>query len=367
MAGDSPLAMVENRFVDILKNVEIDNLRKKSRSSLEVFQERDRKITEWLKNRSFHDASTELAQEMSKWNKDLEDLANMEVIISDKDEDFQKLSDYLSNKMPATLDKTRKLKDDLRTFENKLDKLKSEINQLPDEKEIRDIQIKLSNFEAKDITLTKELSVLEKELASKQHSLNKNSASIDLTKKSILESKVAEGDDVRILKHLLNAQPVLEKFQIALTKKNVKKLEEEIAKSFKSLLRKKALFEYCEIDSENMTLSLYGAEKKLINSNRLSAGERQILAVSILWAISKSVEHPLPIIIDTPLARLDSEHRGSLIFDYFPKASDQVILLSTDEEITSEHSKELESLTSHQFMVEANEKRGTSNFRNGYF
>ena len=42
-----------------------------------------------------------------------------------------------------------------------------------------------------------------------------------------------------------------------------------------------------------MTLSLYGAEKKLINSNRLSAGERQILAVSILWAISKSVEHPL--------------------------------------------------------------------------
>ena len=367
MAGDLPLAMVENRFVDILKNVEIDNLRKKSRSSLEVFQERDRKITEWLKNRSFHDASTELAQEMSKWNKDLEDLANMEVIISDKDEDFQKLSDYLSNKMPATLDKTRKLKDDLRTFENKLDKLKSEINQLPDEKEIRDIQIKLSNFEAKDITLNKELSVLEKELASKQHSLNKNSASIDLTKKSILESKVAEGDDVRILKHLLNAQPVLEKFQIALTKKNVKKLEEEIAKSFKSLLRKKALFEYCEIDSENMTLSLYGAEKKLINSNRLSAGERQILAVSILWAISKSVEHPLPIIIDTPLARLDSEHRGSLIFDYFPKASDQVILLSTDQEITSEHSKELENLTSHQFMVEANEKQGTSNFRNGYF
>ena len=139
--------------------------------------------------------------------------------------------------MPATLDKT--FKDDLRTFENKLDKLKSEINQLPDEKEIRDIQIKLSNFEAKDITLTKELSVLEKELASKQHSLNKNSASIDLTKKSILESKVAEGDDVRILKHLLNAQPVLEKFQIALTKKNVKKLEEEIAKVLKAFLEKK--------------------------------------------------------------------------------------------------------------------------------
>ena len=159
----------------------------------------------------------------------------------------------------------------------------------------------------------------------------------------------------------------MEKFKRALTEKNVSKLEKEISASFKSLLRKKTLFENCKINSDNMTLSLFNSEGKQLNSSRLSAGERQILAVSILWAISKSVEHSLPIIIDTPLARLDSEHRGSLIFDYFPKASDQVILLSTDEEITSEHSKELAVLTSHQFMVEANEKKGTSNFRNGYF
>ena len=367
MAGDLPLAIVENRLKEIKDNVEIDNTRKNSQNSLDIFQERDKKIISWLKEQSFENAVNKLSKEMKRWNKNLENMSKGEVIISDKEDDLLKLTEFLNSKMPSSLDKSRKLKNDLRTFENKLDKLQKDIRKLPDEKEIRKIQIELSNLEAKEISLSNEMNEIEKSLSTKQYNLERNNSSIDLTKKAILESKVAEGDDERILKHLLNSQPVLEKFKTALTEKNVEKLEKGISKSFKSLLRKKSLFKSCHINSEDMTLNLFNAEGKKLNPNRLSAGERQILAVSILWAISKSVEHSLPIIIDTPLARLDSEHRGSLIFDYFPKASDQVILLSTDEEITSEHSKELEALTSHQFMVEANEKKGTSNFRNGYF
>jgi DNA sulfur modification protein DndD len=41
----------------------------------------------------------------------------------------------------------------------------------------------------------------------------------------------------------------------------------------------------------------------------------------------------LPSVIDTPLGRLDSRHREHLVDRYFPNASDQVLLLSTDEEI----------------------------------
>ena len=43
------------------------------------------------------------------------------------------------------------------------------------------------------------------------------------------------------------------------------------------------------------------------------------------------------MIVDTPLGRLDTKHRMHLVERYFPFASHQVILLSTDEEITGEY------------------------------
>ena len=68
MAGDLPLAIVETRLKDILNNVEIDNVRKSSQNSLEVFQERDKKIIRWLKDQSFDKAVTKLTQGMRIWN-----------------------------------------------------------------------------------------------------------------------------------------------------------------------------------------------------------------------------------------------------------------------------------------------------------
>ena len=65
----------------------------------------------------------------------------------------------------------------------------------------------------------------------------------------------------------------------------------------------------------------------------MSAGEKQLLAISLLWGLARVSEKHLPVAIDTPLARLDSSHRQNLIERYFPTASHQVILLSTDTEI----------------------------------
>ena len=225
----------------------------------------------------------------------------------------------------------------------------------------------MTGFVAEKETLSKEREKILAELKTKLFNLDKIKSSIEILKQAILAHKIDDDDDKRILKHLLNSSDTLSNFQEKLTKKNVDKLEANISTCFKQLLRKTTLFDTCKIDSKKLTLTLLNLEKKVVNTKRFSAGERQILAVAILWAISKSVDHTLPIIIDTPLARLDSDHRSSLIFDYFPEASEQVILLSTDQEITSKHSKELEKLTSHQFMVEANEKTGTSGFRVGYF
>lgn len=53
----------------------------------------------------------------------------------------------------------------------------------------------------------------------------------------------------------------------------------------------------------------------------------------MLWGLARASAHPLPAIIDTPMARLDAAHRRHLIERYFPNASHQVLILSTDTEV----------------------------------
>ncbi|MGB3491946.1 MAG: hypothetical protein WBA57_04415 [Elainellaceae cyanobacterium] len=65
------------------------------------------------------------------------------------------------------------------------------------------------------------------------------------------------------------------------------------------------------------------------------------MAIAFLWGLASASGRQLPIAIDIPLGRLDSEHRRHPVERYFPQASHQVILLSTDTEIRDEEVKML--------------------------
>lgn len=122
-------------------------------------------------------------------------------------------------------------------------------------------------------------------------------------------------------------------FQEKLTLRKLNKLESEVTNCFRYLLHKSNFISKVAIASDTFALSLYNEQGNLIEKNRLSAGEKQILAISLLWGLARVSEKNLPIAIDTPLGRLDSSHRYNLVERYFPTASHQVILLSTDTEI----------------------------------
>jgi DNA sulfur modification protein DndD len=83
----------------------------------------------------------------------------------------------------------------------------------------------------------------------------------------------------------------------------------------------------------------------------LSAGEKEIYSISLVWALAKASQKPLPIVIDTPLGRLDKVHRTNLLTHYFPYASKQVIILSTDEEIANEYREMIENKVSKEYLI----------------
>ena len=91
------------------------------------------------------------------------------------------------------------------------------------------------------------------------------------------------------------------------------------------------------------------------------------MAISILWALSKTSGRPLPVIIDTPLGRLDSHHRINLVKNYFPHAGHQVVLLSTDTEVDKPLFDELKPYLSHCYHLIFDKAERRTHAKEEYF
>lgn len=151
-----------------------------------------------------------------------------------------------------------------------------------------------------------------------------------------------EHEDVqRVLTHSMKVKDTLGRFREAVVERHVSRIQQLVLESFHQLIRKRSLVTDLRIDPKTFMLELRGADSRPMTPERLSVGERQLLAIAILWGLGKASGRPLPTVIDTPLGRLDSCHRTHLVKRYFPQASHQVLLLSTDEEITARYYEEL--------------------------
>ena len=179
--------------------------------------------------------------------------------------------------------------------------------------------------------------------------------------------KIIESDKAKI--RLIKSEKSrfsLEEFKKRLLEKNRKKISELITESFMKLQRKAERNLIFQINIDDFSLNIT-EEKKQIDATEFSAGEKQLIAISILWALTQASNKVFPSLIDTPLARLDSHHRRNIIKNYFPKSSKQVLIFSTDEEIYGGHYKALQKNVSHEYLIEFNNNKKTSEFTRGYF
>jgi DNA sulfur modification protein DndD len=177
-----------------------------------------------------------------------------------------------------------------------------------------------------------------------------------------------EQEDVgRILGHSAKVRSTLAQFRSAVVSRHVDRIEGFVLDSFRQLVRKPTLVTGLRIDPQTFTLELRGGDGRPLTSERLSAGERQLLAIAMLWGLARASGRPLPMVIDTPLGRLDAEHRSRLVSRYFPHASHQVMLLSTDEEITREHYRALRPAIGRSYRLRYDEAERRTIVEPGYF
>lgn len=164
-----------------------------------------------------------------------------------------------------------------------------------------------------------------------------------------------------------DVQIVLDKYREKLLLSKANQLSEALKNRFSQLWRKGDRAKKIEIDPVTFEVTLFDRHERAVPKKELSAGEKQMFAISILWALADVSGRPLPIVIDTPLGRLDADHRSHLIDRYFPHASHQVIILSTDTEIGQDYFTELKPAMSHAIRLNYDHEEVRTTVEDGYF
>ncbi|VTU38535.1 DNA sulfur modification protein DndD [Variovorax sp. PBL-E5] len=192
---------------------------------------------------------------------------------------------------------------------------------------------------------------------------------IDITRKKRKLEKDSQVDGITLRADYLaeSVQEVLGEFKQRAGHRKCQELRRHFLAAFQRLSRKDDMIADAAIDESTFVVRLLDQQGNEIPKARLSAGEKQIFAISMLEALGKASGRSLPIIIDTPLGRLDSKHREKLVEAYFPRASHQVIVLSTDTEVDQRFYDGLKSSVSHAFHLNFDSVERSTTMEEGYF
>ena len=256
---------------------------------------------------------------------------------------------------------------ELASLEAEQDRVHRQLLAVPDSSKLQPLFLQIRSVEEKIHKL--ESSIIS--LSDQSHRLTKDKDASDVQYNLIstenLKNK-AQGLLIEKMKfQLVRGRETLAKFEDAIRIKHLATLEKLILEGFQKLLRKKSFIHSISIDPNSFFLTIKVIGEGDVLSSKLSAGERQLLAVAVLWALAKASGRKLPTVIDTPLGRLDSKHRTEFVQNYFPNAGEQVILLSTDEEIVGTYYRSIKKHTAHEYIIEYDEALQSSRISKGYF
>lgn len=280
-------------------------------------------------------------------------------------ETISQLQNLLENQLPMQsqivqeqLDKLKRLELEINSTERQLAVAASPEAYEKLDNELKNVQKELINCQAAYEAKQRHCEEIDKAI---------NKAKKELEKYS--EQTIDSQNNEHLIQSITKVQKTLKLFRERLTLKKLNKLEGEVTECFRYLLHKSDLVHRVAIDTNNFTLSLYDSSGQPVPKHRLSAGEKQLLAISFLWGLARVSGRNLPVAIDTPLGRLDSSHRNNLVERYFPTASHQVILLSTDTEIGKFEIEQLrkQDAIAQEYLLEYNSTLRQTTIKKGYF
>ncbi len=277
------------------------------------------------------------------------------------------MNDLVERTLQQSVVNTKSLLTEKVDLKKQLDEVESYLTLDINEKALTAVYDQIKLKEADLVEAQVELNKMQQDRSSVNSIVMTKSTEYSRDIEAYLQKMELHDDSERMMKYSNIALRILDAYSIELQKRKIGTLGATITKCYKQLANKKSLIQEIVMNPETLDMQYLDENGDEVLKESLSAGEKQLMVIAILWALALCSKKKLPVIIDTPLSRLDSQHRTSIISTYFPNASDQTIILSTDTEIDQNYYEMMRSSVGDEFTLVYNEETKSTSIKKGYF
>lgn len=359
-SNDLPLVLLKDLLFDIKVHAEDENeemILKKSLNQIESLQKAYSKTDS--KNSKASAAFLEFIKKAAKEK-------NTEQIYALSDYSLFQLTSLVEKQMDDSTISVRKLLQKKKDLEHKIGEFDSYLNLDINSKELSDINDEIRKVDADIIKYQMQLADVTQRISDVESQLKGVTAQFNGVLESYLASAEYQDSASRTAKYSEMIISVIDNYLVELQKKKADLLGATITDCYKKLASKRSLINSISMDHETLDYTFYSDDGKVVPKDSLSAGEKQVMIIAILWALAICAKQKLPVIIDTPLSRLDSNHRKTIIKKYFPYASQQTIILSTDSEVDKHYYQMMKDNIGDEYTLIYDEQTKSTSIKKGY-
>jgi DNA sulfur modification protein DndD len=241
----------------------------------------------------------------------------------------QRLQEWIAQALHTVPQQVQALGARLRALQAERRQIERDLQRAPDDELLAPLRAEIARLETALADVRKQQVVLNDRITKLEFQRDEQARQLQRTADELAIAQAHE----RQLALAERSKLALRVFEDALTRERLGALEEALVSAFNTICRKEHLLTAARINPDNFHIQLQGADGHILDVGDLSAGERQLYALALLWALRRVSGRQLPLVVDTPLARLDEIHRFRLIHTYIPAVSNQVLLFATDAEL----------------------------------
>ena len=234
-----------------------------------------------------------------------------------------------------------------------LNRLKSKLNKLNRSGSNEEVTALRSKIEAVDNSIQKALT------ARVEAEIDSDNCTRELTvtmkrRSEILKNIEVSERSTKKIEVLDSINGKLKNFVDAFKEQRRKNLEKRITVALKSMFHKDVLIDAVSIaiDDGGMDLTLLDSDGVKVPKESLSMGEKQLYAVALLKALIDESGMEFPVVVDSPLQKLDPDHALMLLDQVFPELSSQVFVLPLpNKELTRGEFEKIEHRVSSLHLI----------------